>query len=978
MIHMAKPNTSSERASVLIVAVGVLVALTLMAVTFTTLTRLELAASRNMDDVMTTRLLARAGLEYAIHVLRVDKFGSDNDRYNGSDLTSSPWVVEGSDENYDSYYEEWMPGGGWFSKSNDTGPYTAATTGTGVPDPDENNVDSDGYTAPAYSGSGGGGYDSVWLDFPFDLPDGRKAQVAILIKDFGASRLNINYTWNNDDWSGSYAASNGMYVYHKGRYTTDAVTATATGGINGLNSAVAMAIVRARHGDTDKQPGLGGTDSALYYPLNPSADDRPFSVLTAEELIMKPFMGYVESPLRSIFTTWGSSLTADRAQYLTPWSFDTLWPPFVTSAGANRLKSSVNTLTAAQLADFPTIYSSWWSDVPGEIRTRWEQFAVNLVDYRDTNTDIISHPVGTPTYYGIEPHLLISELYAANEGVYRIEFFNPFGEAVTLSDYALNVEFEFDFEQDASTTTSYPIHRTLSGVVDLSTYTSNRIEPSSYLVVGNNGTNGDVSAADIDLDGKVTWTVNPTKRNPLDAGSQDFLSGTDFTGSKFKVYFDTAKVTLKRLASPQVVVDEANPSDSADAFPGPPDGSAKTKQRERLNIEESDNWKTWNSNQHTLKAANKNARSTITLAVVQNEIYSLGQLGDIALVGSDLTSSYTKDADWIDACKDLTDQAKLDKVLFNPHKVATGTTAFFQFFESLTTEDPEANGADDDADGSTDRSTDTGSQAGDIGGREVQIPGRININTASAKVLSYLPAYLDPSTGNWQTLGELTAGGSTTLAKAIVDHRETITNGPFRGIGDILKVSEIADFAGTGSRNNNDDDNDGIEDDEREEALIFRSIANMITVRTNVFAVYITARIIPEPGEAFGADGLDNDGDGQIDEDDEGRYRPGTDKRDNDGDGLIDEADEATLASWDPGQDSVDNDGDTLVDEADESDVGRWTGGNDGIDNDQDGATDEDDEDTRSVEEIGRQKLIAVVDRSTDPITVRVFRWTEE
>ena len=69
-----------------------------------------------------------------------------------------------------------------------------------------------------------------------------------------------------------------------------------------------------------------------------------------------------------------------------------------------------------------------------------------------------------------------------------------------------------------------------------------------------------------------------------------------------------------------------------------------------------------------------------------------------------------------------------------------------------------------------------------------------------------------------------------------------------------------------------------------------------------------------------GCDGIDNDGDGKIDED-------GPDGIDNDGDGKIDE-------DWDAAytQDGIDNDGDGEVDE----DIP------DGIDNDWDGLVDED------------------------------------
>ena len=41
-----------------------------------------------------------------------------------------------------------------------------------------------------------------------------------------------------------------------------------------------------------------------------------------------------------------------------------------------------------------------------------------------------------------------------------------------------------------------------------------------------------------------------------------------------------------------------------------------------------------------------------------------------------------------------------------------------------------------------------------------------------------------------------------------------------------------------------DNDNDGYYDDKGEKDLIIRSISNLITTHSNVFAVYITARIV--------------------------------------------------------------------------------------------------------------------------------------
>ena len=95
-------------------------------------------------------------------------------------------------------------------------------------------------------------------------------------------------------------------------------------------------------------------------------------------------------------------------------------------------------------------------------------------------------------------------------------------------------------------------------------------------------------------------------------------------------------------------------------------------------------------------------------------------------------------------------------------------------------------------------------------------------------------------------------------------------------------------------------------------------------------------------GDERGANDEDDDGDGAVDEDDEGNAGPSND--DDDGDGAIDEDDESD--DGDDGADDFggnaedDDDGDGAIDEDDEADSGN----SDDVDNDGDGAVDEDDE----------------------------------
>jgi hypothetical protein len=117
---------------------------------------------------------------------------------------------------------------------------------------------------------------------------------------------------------------------------------------------------------------------------------------------------------------------------------------------------------------------------------------------------------------------------------------------------------------------------------------------------------------------------------------------------------------------------------------------------------------------------------------------------------------------------------------------------------------------DNDGDVSTD-SVDTGSQAGDFDGPEYRIPGLINVNTAPEEVLLSLPNIT-----------------TTDITDDIIATRATA----FTSIGDFVdRVAEVTDTSAT---------------NKWDEEKIFRSISNLITTRSNVFTVYVTAQVIDE------------------------------------------------------------------------------------------------------------------------------------
>ena len=70
-------NLKNENGYVLVVIIGILTILSLMTITFATLSRIETRATRNYTDSVKCDKIAKAALEYAIYIMRQDKFGDD-------------------------------------------------------------------------------------------------------------------------------------------------------------------------------------------------------------------------------------------------------------------------------------------------------------------------------------------------------------------------------------------------------------------------------------------------------------------------------------------------------------------------------------------------------------------------------------------------------------------------------------------------------------------------------------------------------------------------------------------------------------------------------------------------------------------------------------------------------------------------------------------------------------------------------------
>jgi hypothetical protein len=126
----------------------------------------------------------------------------------------------------------------------------------------------------------------------------------------------------------------------------------------------------------------------------------------------------------------------------------------------------------------------------------------------------------------------------------------------------------------------------------------------------------------------------------------------------------------------------------------------------------------------------------------------------------------------------------------------------------FTVTDPSMDSIDNDGDGDID-SVDTGTQTADFDGPEYRIPGLINVNTASVEVLESLPD----------------------ITNAIATAIQGDNGKPFSSIGNLLE--DVPDITNTGST-------------KWDKEKPFRSISNLITTRSNVFTVYVTAQVTEE------------------------------------------------------------------------------------------------------------------------------------
>ncbi len=946
-------NDKKDAGYIIIVVTVILVALSLMGMTFLNLTSVDFTATDNYVNSLQADMAARAGLDYATYVLKMDKYGTDTIVYNNNSYRYRGTSTLGYDENYDAYTEEWLGPG----RNTIFGSATASN----------NVVDNNGDGTP----------DSNWLDAPFSLDRGLKAQYAILIEDIGESRINVNAT-------GNVVGAAGSFVYGTGATTYDIRLQDV------LTDTVAKNVIGTTTGrcGANETPGSTGTTASQFQPRNPVGDDRPFNVLDAADICFGTCTSssLYKSRLRNIINN--ETLFQSVRGSLTAYSFDAL----IANNGISNLKLNDNINYYRLKLDNQTTIGSITSQlqISGFGVGTATQLAVHAKDYMDSDTDITAY--GTSTKYGLEPHPFINELYhtgtnSASPCQHRIELYNPFDVTiatstmsingskmdlvlmVTKAQYARGIDDDdddggdddgddddgddddgdgedddddyddddgvgsCDWENGTVTSTIYPIGTTgfsmqpkgyvvlgydqpgaiititsLSGtqtvtgfnIYDFDTNdipqavtvtlmgSSSALGSGNYLIldkVSPSAYNNTIRGEDVlwllyqlidylydktyapgntpqetqafqsllnrsgegEWDGTAGAVVEHTSTQSgnnalerltshvLSLGGGDYIvqwdpgvTGIDEAISELNALITATNnnqqiddtVETEIIADTQEIIDLLNNAKCSSGL------SIRASIGERKNplIEKSNNWGT--ATTHTLGGTNTSFSSVPTnekkqLVIANNNMISLGEAGHLLTIGYGTQSTYTNNSLYTSIGSSTVDNAKLSLTSSN-------ATTIPDYFTIL---DPKNDGIDDDADGAI--GTDTGSQSGDIDGPEIQVPGRININTASAGVLSALPGTsTNTSLGTWSALIGTATGNS--LLSNIINAR------PFTTIGAITSVTGM-NYFGT---DNVDNDGDGFIDEKDEKDLIFTSIANLITTHSNVFAVYVTGRIV--------------------------------------------------------------------------------------------------------------------------------------
>ncbi len=407
------------------------------------------------------------------------------------------------------------------------------------------------------------------------------------------------------------------------------------------------------------------------------------------------------------------------------------------------------------------------------------QLAVNIVDFRDSDTEVTYLPVGQKTYYGFEAQPFISEIAFSISGTdandsksneFAIELYNPFDVDIPLGNFRLELRRQNGDVVSTINLAGYGIANGSRFVV-----TNGSTASSGFGVAGLMGTGGGKEDPNL-----VLATYSLVSTDPL----------TYALNERYDIYLPRTTLAEKLYLDKQQTQDEWFKWDTI-------------KGTRQSYCRPDNDWdvvyQNLQSAAETLGGANglSAGRRNYNLA---NSVGSFITIGDIARVLKVGPSADPCDMIGMRVASEPGEEAvRLD--LLNP--------AFANIFQYLTVIDPASFGR---------------------GEYETRIKGRINVNTAPWFVIGQLP-WMSPAIAQAIVAYRDTEGGFESAGEMMqVPAMGYYAYDPLYSSLDLDRFPDLTP-------------DDGAVSDFEERDVIFSRISNLVTVRSDVFTAYILVRI---------------------------------------------------------------------------------------------------------------------------------------
>ncbi len=408
------------------------------------------------------------------------------------------------------------------------------------------------------------------------------------------------------------------------------------------------------------------------------------------------------------------------------------------------------------------------------------QLAVNIVDFRDYDTEVTYLPVGQKTYYGFEAQPFINEIaFSISEtdannttnNEFAIELYNPFDVDIPLGNFRLELRRQNGQVVNAINLAGY-------GIADGSRFvvTNSSTASSGFGVTGLMRTGGGKEDPNLVLATYLSLDTDPP---------------TYALNERYDIYL------LRTTLAEDIYLDKQQTEDEWFNW--------DTVKGTRQSYCRSDN--NWNVVYQDLQASVETLGGANSLNAgrrnynLENSVGPFVTVGDIARVLKVGPSADPCDMVGMRlALEPGEENVRLD--LLNP--------AFANIFQYLTVIDPASFGR---------------------GEYETRIKGRINVNTAPWFVIAQLPwmepiiaqeivAYRDTVAGGFESIGELMQ----------IPAMGYYAYDPLYSSVDLDRFPDLTP-------------GDGAVSDFEERDVIFSRISNLVTVRSDVFTAYILVRI---------------------------------------------------------------------------------------------------------------------------------------